>query len=277
MRMNIGKSAGQNKDSILVMDSGVGGLSILRHLLPHYPHHALHYFADSAHAPYGDKTDQWVYARVLDIVENHHPQNLAALVLASSTLTAAAANNLRARYPTLPIVGVEPGLKPALVATRNYRIGVLATRLTVNSDKFLNLLSQLKTSEPHAQWVIQACPGLVEEIEKVDWDYPKIRALIEHYCQPLREQSIDTVVLGCTHYPFVADMIGEALTPSVRIIDIGQAVAAQVQRVVPHHYFDSNHATAPVMVSTSGNVHAFANLFERLLNTPPSVTQWIDR
>jgi glutamate racemase len=216
-----------------VFDSGIGGLSILKALRTELPHEDFVYVADSGHAPYGERDDAYVIARTQAITDYlttvHH---IKALVIACNTATAAAIEVLRQTRPTLPIVGVEPALKPAVAQSKTRRIAVLATRGTLESAKFRALLASLATQ---AEFVCQSCDGLADAIEREDT--PKIRALCTYY-MPARSQfglkmsQIDTLVLGCTHYAFASAELRELAGPEVQVIDNGAAVALQTRRVM---------------------------------------------
>ena len=216
-----------------MFDSGIGGLSILEALRAELPHEDFVYVADGAHAPYGERDDAYVTARAKAITgyltTTHH---IKALVVACNTATAAAIEVLRQTHPGLPIVGVEPALKPAVAHSTTRRIAVLATRGTLESARFRALRASLATQ---AEFVCQACDGLADAIER---GYtPEIRALCAYY-MPARDQfglkigQIDAVVLGCTHYPFASIELRELIGPEVQLIDNGAAVALQTRRVV---------------------------------------------
>lgn len=211
-----------------VFDSGLGGLSILRAIRQYQPESTLIYVADSGHAPYGERDDDFIRERALCISQFlTQEQGVDLIVVACNTATAVAVHALRERHPQLPIVGVEPGVKPAAACSRNGRIGVLATPLTLASEKYQRLIS---THGQNVEVVQQACPGLAKEIEGGDLDTPRLRELVEAYARPLREADVDTAVLGCTHYPFVAPLFREALGPQVHLIDTAEAVARQTLR-----------------------------------------------
>ncbi|MES2261343.1 MAG: glutamate racemase [Pseudomonadota bacterium] len=218
-----------------IFDSGVGGLSVLRHIRAQLPHEHLLYFADSGHAPYGGKTEQYVVERSLAITDFLLARGAKALVVACNTATVAAIKAVRARYPDLPIVGVEPGLKPAAAATRSGKIGVLATARTLSGEKFLLLREQI-SSASQAEFLLQPCVGLVDLIEQGELDTPATDAMVRHYVAPLLEQGADTLVLGCTHYPFVRPAIERAVALGgervVTLIDTGDAVARQLTRLL---------------------------------------------
>jgi len=211
-----------------VFDSGLGGLSVLRALRAQMPAAALLYVADSGHAPYGERDDAFIQARSEHISDFLVHQGVDAIVVACNTATAAAIHRLRLRCGDLPVIGVEPGVKPAVAMSTNKRVGVLATPGTLGSLKFRHLVAQHGQG---AQLVLQACPGLAREIEFGVLDSPPLRDMVARFCAPLREAEVDTVVLGCTHYPFVTPLIQAALGASVHIVDTAQAVAQHTQRV----------------------------------------------
>lgn len=209
-----------------MLDSGVGGLSVLRHIRTGLPHESLIYCADSRHAPYGSLTPQQIRERTLALADFLAGQGARAIVVACNTATAAAVDALRARY-SLPVIGMEPAVKPAAAASRNGVIGVLATVGTLQSAQFAALLENYGRE---VQVVTQACPGLVECIERGEIETASTRSLVHHYVKPLLERGVDTLVLGCTHYPFVRKLIEEAAGAEVALVDTGAAVARQLRR-----------------------------------------------
>ena len=211
-----------------VFDSGVGGLSVLRQLRRELPNAALTYAADSAHAPYGERPEAYVVDRSLALTRYLLADGAQMIVVACNTATAIAINRLRDEWPDVPFVGVEPGLKPASASSRNGRVGILATPGTLASERFLRLL----TAQPPGTTIVpQPCPGLAGLIEQLDVKDPRIAEAIETFCSPLRRAGVDTVVLGCTHYAFVADTIQTAMGREVDIVDTAQAVAQQTARI----------------------------------------------
>jgi len=211
-----------------VMDSGVGGLSVLQHLTRQLPHEHFIYFADSAHAPYGNKTATEIQQRCFTIADTLIAKGAKALVVACNTATAAAIAAMRESY-TLPIIGMEPAVKPAAAASKNGIIGVLATTGTLKSAQFAALLEHYGQG---VQVVTQACVGLVECIEQGQLDTPQTLTLLQQYCRPLMAAGADTIVLGCTHYPFVKKHIQEIVGPEVTLIDTGAAVAKRLHQVL---------------------------------------------
>ncbi len=216
-----------------VFDSGVGGLSILRALRAELPSEDFVYFADSGHAPYGERDDAHVIARSRAITAQLRADHqIKALVVACNTATAAAVHLLRAEHPGLPIVGVEPALKPAVALSRTHRIGVMATRGTLGSTKFAALLASLAGL---AEFVLQPCDGLAHAIEHQDKS--KTIALCDQYTLGMGQfghetGQIDTLVLGCTHYPFASEVLRGLLGSEVRLIDTGEPVARHTHQLL---------------------------------------------
>ncbi|MES2049153.1 MAG: glutamate racemase [Pseudomonadota bacterium] len=255
-----------------VFDSGIGGLSVLKHLREQLPHESFLYVADSAFAPYGERTVEELIARSIEITDFLLQQSIKALVIACNTATAAAVKVLRQRYPDLIIIGMEPGLKPAALKSLRKIVGVLATRSTLQSEKF-NLLREQLTHETQVQFIPQACVGLVDQIEKGELESSKTMQLVRSYVAPLLAQGADTLVLGCTHYPFVADLIKKVIQENsaepVQLIDTGEAVARQLKRVLEQGQLlkvASSSDTTTIHAWTTGGAstlhHAFAHMLE---------------
>lgn len=216
-----------------VFDSGIGGLSILRALRAELPHQSFVYVADSGHAPYGEREPGHVIERAQAITRHLiQKHDIQALVVACNTATAAAIGLLRQQHPELPIVGVEPALKPAAQSSRTHRVGVMATRGTLQSAKFQALLASL---QDQAEFVLQACDGLADAIEHQD--AARTQALCRTYTRAMGRcgraaGEIDAVVLGCTHYPFAADTLRALLGNEVLLVESGAPVARQTRRVL---------------------------------------------
>jgi len=176
--------------------------------------------------PYGCKPHEIVTARCLKVADHFLEQGVKAIVVACNTATALSIQTLRQRYE-VPIIGMEPPLKPAVIHSRSGVVGILATSATVSSDRF-HALKQRFSGD--AQWVVQPCPGLVEQIEQGELTSQKTRAMLIDYLRPLLEQGVDTIVLGCTHYPFVMPLITEIAGAGVRTVDTGDAIARELKR-----------------------------------------------
>ena len=216
----------QTEGAIGVFDSGVGGLSVLRHIRALLPGERLIYVADSGHVPYGDKPVSYIEQRSLAVARFLIEQGAEAIVVACNTATAAAATSLRSRLDQ-PIVAMEPAVKPAVAATRSGVVGVLATTGTLESARFAALL-ELYAGE--VEIITQSCPELVEQVECGDLSGHETRTLIELYVAPLLAHGADTLILGCTHYPFLAPLIRAVAGAHIALVDTGEAVARQLQR-----------------------------------------------
>ena len=216
-----------NDFPIGVFDSGVGGLSVLKHIRRHLPNESLVYLADSFHAPYGNRPTPFILERAIQLSEFLINENRAkAVVIACNTATAIAVNQLRQQF-SVPIIGMEPGIKPAIAQTQSKVIGILATTNTLASEKFRTLIQRYQ--RPDISIIIQPCPGLVEQIEHGDIHSQTTYELIQQYVQPLVDNNADTLVLGCTHYPFVSHLI-KKIAPQCEIIETGLAVAMELSR-----------------------------------------------
>ncbi len=213
-----------------VFDSGVGGLTVLAALHRRMPRARLLYAADSAFAPYGERDAAYVQERSRVLTRFLLAQGAQLIVVACNTATALAIAELRAEWPEVRFVGIEPAIKPALAARAEADgpVGVLATSATLASGRFRKLLEQHGTG---AAVVLQACPGLVEAIERDGPQAPRTLELLRGYCRPLREAGCTRVVLGCTHYPLLAEGIRDAVGDAVRLLDPADAVAAQAERL----------------------------------------------
>ncbi len=239
-----------------VFDSGLGGLSVLRALHARLPLADLTYVADSGHAPYGERDGEFIVARSQAICDFLVARQVDAIVVACNTATAAAIDLLRKAHPGIPIIGVEPGVKPAVAQSITKRIGVLATPSTLASEKYKRLIE----SHGHGATIVpQACPGLAKEIEAGQLDTPALRALVTGFADPLRQARVDTVVLGCTHYPFVASLFQEALGPDVTIMDTSDAVALHTARLCVDRLADTSRDIPGVHHKFAADIRLFSS------------------
>ncbi|NML14259.1 glutamate racemase [Azohydromonas caseinilytica] len=246
-----------------VFDSGVGGLSVLPSLRAALPGARLLYVADSGHAPYGERSEDFIVQRSLHIAAFLRAQGAQLLVVACNTATAAAVEALRQAHGDIPVVGIEPGVKPAVALTRNGRVGVMATAGTLSSRKFQRLL-QAQPSQ--VSFTLHACTGLALAIERGDLGSAELQAVVRRHCAPLREAGCDVVVLGCTHYPFAAPLIRNEL-PGVTLVDTAQAVArhtAALAARLPASTLD----LPPLQLWSSGEPAQLDDFMQRWLQWP---------
>lgn len=246
-----------------VFDSGVGGLSVLAEIRRLLPNESLLYVADCGNIPYGEKTPGFIRQRCSVMAEFFQQQGAKALVLACNTATVAGVADLRHDYPEWPIVGMEPAVKPAAAATRSGVVGVLATTGTLQSAKFAALLDRFATD---VRVITQPCPGLVEVIEGGDLHSPALRQLLESYVGPLLGAGADTIILGCTHYPFLKPLLKQMIPDDISLIDTGAAVARQLQRLLAERELLADGPASTAQFWTSADPEHFRNILPILWN-----------
>lgn len=212
---------------IAVFDSGMGGISVLRELVKIMPNENYIYFGDSANAPYGTKTLEEVRSLTCNHAKNLFEEGAKGLVVACNTATSAAVRILREKYPDIPIVGIEPAVKPAAQCTNHPRVLVMATPMTIREEKFRNLMSRY---ESEADIIPLACPGLMDFVERGDLEGEDLRKYLVELLFSYSHENVDAVVLGCTHYPFVKPVIQEILGKNVQVFDGGAGTAREMQR-----------------------------------------------
>ena len=211
-----------------VFDSGLGGLTVVQALSRVIKGADLFYIADTKHAPYGEKSPKQILRYSLDITAYLlKAHQIDALIIACNTATSAAVKTLRETYSELIIIGTEPGIKPALEQTETESIGVFATPATLVGDKYQDLVNVLSAKEDVTLYE-QACPGLVEQIENGEIESRKTAQMLEGWLRPMRENGVDTIVLGCTHYPLVAHKIEEIMQREMNLIHTGDAIAKRL-------------------------------------------------
>lgn len=251
-----------------VFDSGLGGLTVLRALRAQLPQEDFLYFSDARHLPYGDKPEAFLRERGERVAQVLIGKGCKALVIACNTATAAAAEAIRAAV-SVPVVALEPGVKPAVALSKSGVVGVLATTRTLESPRFQRLVTQ------HAEGVRivpQACPGLADAIEQHGAESQQVDALLDLYVAPLAAAGADVVVLGCTHYPWVAAAIAQRLPAGVAVLDTGEAVARQTGRVLAAAGLQGGQGR--LQVATSGAPAQVAETVGRLWGEPLAVEFW---
>ncbi|WP_197386511.1 glutamate racemase [Ralstonia pseudosolanacearum] len=254
-----------------VFDSGLGGLSVLRAIRAELPAESLLYLADSRHAPYGEKPPEFIAGRTLRVCEWLVGQGCKALVIACNTATAQAVHLLREQL-AVPVIGVEPGLKPAVATSRSRVVGVLATESTLRSDKFARLLG---TVSGDCRVLCQPGYGLVPLIERGDTHSPAVLELLRAYLLPMLEAGADTLVLGCTHYPFLQDAIREIAGDRLTLIDTGHAVARHLGRTLAAAHLQATGAAASPRFLSTADVLPLQAMVAALLGEAP-MAQRID-
>ena len=221
--------AEKQKQPIAVFDSGVGGISVLKEMVKVMPNEDFIYYGDSKHAPYGTKSLEEVRRLTIMHTQELLEQGAKAVAIACNTATSAAVRILRQMYPELPLVGIEPALKPAVLFKRHPRVLVMATPMTIREEKFHLLLERY---QDQAEIYPLPCPGLMEYVESGHADSLEVRVFLEKLLGEYRQKRMDAVVLGCTHYPFVKDVIADVMGPGVHIFDGGEGTARELRRRV---------------------------------------------
>lgn len=247
-----------------IFDSGVGGLSVMREIHALLPAEDLLYVADSAYAPYGPRPAEFIRARATSLTRFLVEQGAKAVVVACNTATAAAVAELRQRF-SVPIIAMEPAVKPAVAASRSGIIGVLATEGTLKSAQFAALLARFAGD---VQVVTQPCNGLVEQVERGALADPRTLALLRRYTAPLLAAGADTIILGCTHYPFLRTAIAQVVGDGPRLIDTGAAVARELRRRLQQQDLLSRRGAGGERFWTSGDPHRLGPVMSGLWGTP---------
>jgi glutamate racemase len=256
-----------NAAPVGIFDSGVGGLSVLREIQAAVPAESIYYVADSANAPWGDKPPGFVRRRALEIARFLVGQGVKAIVIGSNTGTAGSAEALRASL-SIPVVGIEPGIKPAVSATRSGVVGAIVPAAVSESDRLASLLDRFGSD---VNVIVQPVPGLVEHIERADVDGPEVRRLVEGYVRPMLEAGADVIVLGSTHYVFLIPLLGEIAGPDVTLVETGAAVARQLARVLQEHGLSAGGANGAERFWTSGDPNSSRRVISALLGREVSV------
>jgi glutamate racemase len=246
-----------------IFDSGVGGLSVLCAVREILPGESLVYLADQAHVPYGPRSLEQVRAFSEGITRYLLAQDAKLIVVACNTASAAALHHLRQVFPQVPFVGMEPAVKPAAEHTQSGVVGVLATPATFQGELFASVVERFANGVTVLQ---DTCPGLVMEVDAGNLDTPQVRAILERALKPMLAQGIDTVVLGCTHFPYVIPIIKTIVGPGVRVIDPAPAIARQVERLLETHGLRSpEKKTNLVRYLTTGDPKKMESLLPGLI------------
>jgi glutamate racemase len=258
-----------------VFDSGVGGLSVLKAIRKQLPDEDVIYIADQAHVPYGPRPMQQVRSFSEEITRFLLSQGSKIIVVACNTASASALHSLRQDFPQVPFVGMEPAVKPAAETSRSGVVGVLATPATFQGALYASVIERFARGVTVLQ---HTCPGLVAQIEAGDLESAKTQAILEDALLPMLTQGIDTVVLGCTHYPFVIPLIEAISGPDVRVIDPAPAVARQVERLLKERDLRSGGSSSgSLQVFTTGEPTFLAGMLPALLGeaNPVGRLRWV--
>lgn len=254
----------ENRKAIGIFDSGIGGLSVWRELARMLSHEDTIYFGDQIHIPYGPRTLKQIREFSETITRFLLEHDCKLIVVACNTASAAALTHLRATFPHVPFVGMEPAVKPAAQSTRTRVVGVLATPATFQGALFASVVERFASG---VQLINQVCPGLVEQIEAGEIDAPETETMLHRFLQPLVDAQADTIVLACTHYPFVAESIQRIVGPAVTVIDPAPAIARQVQRVLEERGLSASRSNVGRhMFYSSGDPAAFKDILNRLVS-----------
>ena len=256
-----------NRAPIGIFDSGVGGLSVLHKIRTALPAESIDYVADSANAPWGDKPPGFVRERALQISRFLMGQGIKAIVIGSNTGTAGSAEALRSTL-TIPVVGIEPGIKPAVAATRSGVVGAIVPAAVSESDRLASLLDRFSGD---VKVIVQPVPGLVEHVEQADLNSPELRQMVEGYVRPMLDSGADAIVLGSTHYVFLKSVLGEIAGPDVALIETGAAVARQLTRVLDERGLRAEGERGTERFWTSGDPKTSRRVISALLGREVSV------
>ena len=234
-----------------IFDSGIGGLTVLQEIVRQNHQQSFVYIADSAFTPYGDKSVEVITNRCDLIVQKLIDEGADIIVVACNTATALAVDSLRNKY-SLPIVAMEPAIKPAVKRSRQKTVGILATTRTLSSERYAQLLEKFtQTTDVYEQ----ACTGLVEKVEQMQLEDQQTSALLIQYLKPLIEKNIDTIVLGCTHYPLLKEQIQTICGEQIHIIDTASAVTQEVNRKISENNIDDSKSCQTFY--TTGDIEHF--------------------
>lgn len=265
---NLEKQNNIDTRPIGIFDSGIGGLSIMQCIKQHLPNENLLYVADTINAPYGEKSTAFIQQRVNDIAAWFIEKNTKAIVVACNTATVSAIDQLR-KIINIPVIGVEPAIKPAANISQRKKVAVLVTQATAENQRFLNLVDQYRNN---SDVYIQPCPGLVELIEHDKKDSADCKLLLNSFLTPLIAKGVDTIVLGCTHYPLVKDVIAKICGSNIMIMETALPVTEQLQRQLALHKILNNGSNqGSTAFYSSKNCSSQQQLFSHICQQPISL------
>lgn len=256
-----------------VYDSGVGGLSVLRAIHSQLPYETTLYFGDQAKVPYGERSLEEVRQLAEGVTRMMMSQGAKLIVIACNTASAAALKHLRGLYPEFPFVGMEPAVKPAAEQTLSGKVGVLATPSTFHGELYASVVERFGKD---VQIFEATCPGLVKQIERGYLNTYLTRQILQQALRPMLAEGVDTLVMGCTHFPFVIPLIQQIAGDGVRVIDPAPAIARQTERVLIQQYLLRSSTDQPFhRYLTSGDPTRFSRLLEQLLGVKARPERWL--
>lgn len=247
-----------------MFDSGVGGLSVMKEVRALLPAEDIIYYADTAYCPYGQKTAKEIQERCFHIADFLLTKGAKMIVVACNTASIAALDAMRQKY-VIPIIGMEPAVKPASRISKSGKIGVMATGVTISGERFSSLVERFGSG---VEVFNQPCPGLVEHVEAGRVEGSEVETLLQNYLTPMLEFGVDAIVLGCTHYPFLRKAVEQIAGPNVAVIDTGAAVARQAAKILGEHDLANSNAAAATgqnIYYTSGEPAAVKPIIRRLM------------
>ena len=258
-----------------IFDSGIGGLTVVKEVMNHLPHESIIYFGDTARVPYGNKSKQTVTKFSAQIIRFLLSKGVKSIIIACNTVSSNSIEDLRAMFPQVPIEGVvEPGVKMALEKTQTGRIGIIGTEATIRSDKYPSLI---KDVNPEAQVFSKSCPLFVPLVEDNWVQHPVTRMIAQEYLTPLLNKRIDTLILGCTHYPILADVIQEVAGKDITLVNPAQEAAYKIEEVLKKRDELSDGKREPVYeFYVSDHTTQFEQMAKEFLNTEMNNVQKID-
>ncbi len=263
-----------NNSPIGVFDSGIGGLSVANAIYSLLPKESIRYFADTGRVPYGPRSKEEIINFSQEITQFLLDQGCKMIVVACNTATAAALPQLRADWPKIPFVGMEPAVKPAAQATRSGKVGVMATLSTIQSERYEQLMHRFAAD---VEILENPCVGLVPLIEAGKLRHPETTQLLDRIVSPMLADEVDTLVLGCTHYPFILPVLRQLVGDSCQIIDPAPAVARQVARRLEQHQLSAGENAEPDFAFYASGAHAeltnFTTILFQILESPLGIDE----
>ena len=263
-----------DKRPIGIFDSGVGGLTVVKAVMERLPNESIIYFGDTARVPYGSKSKETVTKFSAQIIRFLRSKDVKAIIIACNTVNSNCIEELRALFPDLPIEGVvEPGVRMALMATQNQKVGIIGTEATIASGKYPQLL---QAARPELEVYAKACPLFVPLVEEGWAQHPITKEVIEEYLLPLAQTGIDSLILGCTHYPMLTEPIGQVLGPSIQLINPATEAAFHIKRLLKRLEKQSDEKDASYQFFVSDHPSRMQKMAQIFLDYPVTQVEKVD-